>query len=135
MPITRTFKAALQKPATTDRNWDVPLNANADALDGNAPLSALLVTQAEYPSSSLNVKVASGSFINQAGAFIAYAGTASFAVTPSVTTLLRLTDTASLAGGTAWPAGAHVRLAAIVANASTIISISDTRTPFRSATS
>jgi hypothetical protein len=135
MPITRTANAALQKPATTDRNWDVALNANADALDAVSPLSSLMVTLAQYPSSSLNVKVAAGAFVSQSGAYVAFAGNVSYPVPANTVSQVWLTDAGILVNGAAWPAVAHVRLASVVAGPTTITSISDRRSPFRSATS
>ncbi len=46
---TYTANARLQKPATSDRNWDVPINANADALDGMTAIGGLAVTTTEIP--------------------------------------------------------------------------------------
>lgn len=135
MATTRTPNASLQKPGTTDRNWDVGLNANTDVLDAMATLVALLVTPKEFPSSSLTVKVAAGSFINQAGVYQTFAGSASFALPASATTLLWLSDTGTLTSGAAWPAPAHVRLAAVVTGPSSIVSITDQRAALRSATS
>lgn len=135
MAITRTPNAALQKPATTDRNWDIPLNANADALDAISTLAALLVIPNEFPSASLTVKVAPGSFINQAGVYQSFAGSSAFTVPANTSTLLWLTDTGTLSAGTSWPAAAHVRLATVVAGPSSVVSITDGRAALRSATS
>jgi hypothetical protein len=134
MPITRTPNTALQKPAATDRNWDVPLNANTDALDAIQAIGALAVTQAEYPSASLNVKVAPGSFITQSGAYLPFAGEASMALPTNATTLVWLADDGTLSSGSSWPSTAHVRLASVVTSTTTVTTIIDKRTPYRSAT-
>ena len=44
MAISYTTNARLQKPAVADRNWDVPINANADLLDGMTAIGGLLHT-------------------------------------------------------------------------------------------
>ena len=63
MASTLTTNAFLLKPATADRFWDIPINANADLLDGVAAIGSLIVTPAEFPSATLNVRVTSGSYI------------------------------------------------------------------------
>jgi hypothetical protein len=53
MSTSHTTNALLAKPAASDRYWDIPLNANADFLDGISSIGRLLVTPAEVPSASL----------------------------------------------------------------------------------
>lgn len=132
MATTYTTYAKLSKPALADRNWDVPINANATALDAMAAIGALCVTMAEVPSASLNVAVAAGTFVDSTGAFVTYAGTASQAITTGTTKYLYLTDGGTLTVASAWPAAtvAQVRLAVVVAGASTITSITDARIPW-----
>ncbi len=74
MSTTYTPNAKLGKPAVADRNWNVPLNANADLLDALAPVGGLCVSLAEVPSASLNVQVAAGSYQLQNGTVATYAG-------------------------------------------------------------
>lgn len=134
MATTYTTRVQLGKPATGDRTWDVPVNANTTQLEAMNALGSLCVTLAEVPSASLNVVVAPGTFISSAGAYVSYAG-ATQAVTASTTTYLWLTDAGVLTTGAAWPGSGTkvVRLASVVAGTSTITSITDGRVPFVSA--
>jgi streptogramin lyase len=128
MASTPTTRLRLNKPANNDAGWDSTLNADLDALDALAPLGALFVSVAENPSSSLNIRVAAGTFANQAGtAYVTYAGTASYAVTTATTNKVWLTNAAVLSHGAAYPTTAHVRLASVAAGATTITSITDDR--------
>lgn len=92
---------------------------------------------AEVPSITLNVKVSAGTFRKSDGTRVSYAGNASFAVGAGVTSKLWLTDAGTLTAGGAFPADGvpHVRLASVVAGASTITSITDAREPWASAAS
>lgn len=134
MSTTYTSNTKLGKPAVTDTGWDVPINANADALEALAPLAALNVSLAEVPSASLNVRVAAGTYVKAAGTIGTYAGTSSQAITTLTTKYLYLTDSGTLTVGTAWPTGGtnHVRLAVVVAGATTITSVTDARMCFAS---
>jgi hypothetical protein len=129
---TFTSNTKLQKPALGDTGWSTPLNANADTLDGLAPIGGLCVTLTEVPSASLNVKVAAGNYVQQDGTVATYAGTSSQAITASTTKVLYLDLTASgaLTVGSSYPATAHVRLATVVAGTSTITSVTDNRQTF-----
>ena len=127
MATTYTTNARLQKPATTDRNWDVPLNANADALDGMTALGSLTVTPTETPSGSLNVRVTAGNYVRADGTIGSFAGSTSFAVTASATTCLWLTDAGVLTAGASFPTTAYVRLAQAVAGSAAIIQVNDQR--------
>ena len=127
MASSYTTRTALAKPATNDTGWGTTLNTNLDALDALEPLGALAVRLAEVPSASLNVKVAAGVFRKSDGTLVTYAGTASQAIPTATTKYLYLTDAGTLTVGTAWPATAHVRLAVVVAGATTITSITDAR--------
>lgn len=132
MSTTYTTKLRLQKPAAADRNWDTPLNANADALDSLAPVGGLAVVAKETPSTTLNVRVAAGTYRKADGTAGSYAGTSSQAMTAGSTNYLWLTDAAVLTLSTsAYPTGsAHVRLATVVAGATTITSVTDDRIAF-----
>ena len=82
------------------------------------------------PSASLNVAIAAGTFINQAGTATAYAGTASQATTASSTNYLYLTNGGTLTVNTSgFPAGPtlYCPLAVVVAGSSTITSVTDAR--------
>lgn len=117
----------LGKPAVADRNWDQALNANADLLDTLAPIGGLCVTSLEVPSASLNVRVAPGRYQKRDGTVGTFAGTASFALGPSQTSVLYLTDAGVLSTSTGYPTTAHVRLATVVTGAATVTRLSDDR--------
>jgi hypothetical protein len=128
MATSYTSNTKLGKPGVADRNWNVPLNANADLLDGLAPIGGLFVSSVEVPSASLNVRVASGTYQKRDGTASAFAGTASFTVGPNQTSSLYLTDAGVLSVSiTGYPATAHVPLATVVTGATTITAISDDR--------
>jgi len=133
MSTTYTPNIKLGQPALGDTGWSTPLNTNCATLDGLAPVGALAVTLREVPSTSLNVAVAAGNYLKQNGTIATYAGTSSQAVTTVATNYLYLdlTSTGALTvNTTGFPTTAHVRLAIIVAGASTITSISDQRVAF-----
>jgi hypothetical protein len=137
MPTTRTKNAALQMPATADRGWDAPLNANSQQLDATPAVGSLCVTQHEYPSTTLLVNVAAGTFVSAAGAYVSCAGQTALALPANTTTYLWVTDSGAIASAASWPNPGtnHVRIAAVSTGASTISAITDSRTPFRSASS
>jgi hypothetical protein len=132
MSTTYTSNTKLGKPALGDTGWSTPLNANCDTLDALAPVGGLAVTLTETPSASLNVAVAAGNYVKQDGTVATYAGTASQAITLSTTKVLYLdlTSSGALTVGSSYPATAHVRLATVVAGASTITSVTDNRQCF-----
>ncbi len=127
MATAYTSNVGLQKPGTTDRNWDVPINANSDTLDGLTAIGALATTVTEYPSTTLRVHIASGNFLRSDGTIGQFAGVPSFTVTVGTVTYLWLTDNATLNSGAAFPATAHVRLAKVTAGTTSITSIVDQR--------
>lgn len=127
MVASYTANARLQKPATSDRNWDVPLNANADLLDGMTAVGGLAVAPKETPSVTLNVQVAAGGYKKADGTMGAFAGAPSVALPASATTYLWLTDAGALTTGNAFPTTAHVRLAHAVTSTSSISSVVDER--------
>jgi hypothetical protein len=129
MSATYTTQLRLQKPGAGDRTWNTPLNANADALDALAPLGGLAVVPTETPSTTLNVRIAAGTFRKADGTVGSYAGTASQALTGGATNYIYLLDNATLTISTsAYPTNAaHVRLATVVAGASTITGVADDR--------
>jgi hypothetical protein len=133
MANTYTSNVQLAMPATGDRTWNVPVNANAKTLDALAPVGALAVVTTEVPSATLNVHVAAGSYLRQDGTIGTYAGSASLALTVSATNYvyLDLTNSGALVANTSgFPTTAHVRLATVVVGASTITSITDARIAF-----
>jgi hypothetical protein len=132
MSNTYTPNTKLAMPAIGDTGWSVPVNGNATALDALAPVGHLAVTTKEVPSASLNVAVAMGWFVQPNGVTTQYAGSASFAITASSTVVLYLDGTNSwaLASAAAYPATPHIRLATVVAGATSITSIADNRKCF-----
>jgi hypothetical protein len=132
VPLSYTPNACLNKPATADRNWDIPLNANTDFLDGISAIGRLLVTPAEVPSASLNVRVTSGSFVRADGSVVNFAGISAYGLSPSSTVVLWLTDAGVLTASSAFPATPHVRLATVATGPATVQAIIDERVGLRS---
>jgi hypothetical protein len=133
MANTYTPNVQLAMPAAGDRTWNVPVNANAQALDALAPVGALAVITTEVPSATLNVRVATGNYQKQDGTIGQYAGSSSQTMTASATNhlYLDLTNSGNLVvNTTGFPTTAHVRLATVVAAVSTITSITDARVAF-----
>jgi hypothetical protein len=133
MANTYTPNVQLAMPAAGDRTWNVPVNANAQALDALAPVGALAVITTEVPSATLKVRVAAGNYQKQDGTIGQYAGSSSQTMTASATNYLYLDLTNSgnlVVNTTGFPATAHVRLATVVAAVSTITSITDARVAF-----
>jgi hypothetical protein len=133
MANTYTPNVQLAMPAAGDRTWNVPVNANAQALDALAPVGALAVITTEVPSATLNVRVAAGNYQKQDGTIGQYAGSSSQTMTASATNYLYLDLTNSgnlVVNTTGFPTTAHVRLATVVAAVSTITSITDARVAF-----
>jgi hypothetical protein len=129
---TYTPNLKLGQPASGDRTWNVPLNANTAALDALAPVGGLNVTTTEVPSATLNVLIAAGNYLKQDGTVGTYAG-ASHAMTTSATNYLYLDLTSSGAltvNTTGFPTTAHIRLATVAGGGSTITSITDSRVAF-----
>jgi len=127
MSTTYTQKARLAKPAVADRNWNLPLNANADALDALAPIGGLCVTTAESPSTSLTVQAAAGRFQKADGTVGVFNGSAA-TLPPSRTTTLYLTEAGSLVvSATGYPTTAHIPLATVATGATSVVSLTDDR--------
>ena len=127
MATTYTANARLQKPAASDRNWDVPINANADALDAMSAIGGLAVTTLETPSSSLRVGVTPGNFASSNGTVVSFAGAPSFALPASSTVYLWLSDAGLLTSGPSFPASAHVRLAHVATGPTFVLQVVDER--------
>jgi hypothetical protein len=132
MATTYSPNLGLGTPALHDKPFKPVLDANRATLDAQAALGALAVRTAEIPSTTLNVAVSAGTYRKADGTLAAYAGTAGFAVTTAATSYLYLTDGGTLtASTTAFPAtGNVVRLAVVVAGATTITSVTDARIPW-----
>lgn len=119
----------LAQPALGERGWDAALNSNVAALEANNGVSDLLVTPAEVPSASLNVRVAPGVYRANNGSTATFAGAASQAITANSTRVLYLDGAGTLQVASSYPATStlHIRLATVAASASTITSITDDR--------
>jgi hypothetical protein len=120
-------------PALGDTGWSVPVNGNCTLLDALLPVGSLAVTTTEVPSATLNIAVATGTYIKQDGTIGTFAGSTSQAMGASSTQVLYLdlTNAGALTVAAAYPTTAHVRLATVVAGASTISSITDNRQCFK----
>ncbi len=133
MSNTYTPNIQLAMPASGDRSWNVALNTNSLALDALVPVGALVVTTTEVPSATLDVNVAAGAYLNQDGTIGTFAGIRTQTMTASATSyvFLDLTSAGALTvNSTGFPLTAHVRLAVVVAGATTIASIADVRVAF-----
>jgi len=132
MSNTYTPNTKMAMPAIGDTGWAVPVNGNCSILDALAPVGGLAVTTTEVPSASLNVAVAAGAYIQQGGTIATFAGTASQAIGASSTQVLYLdlTNSGALTVAPAYPTTPHVRLATVVAGATTIASMTDNRQCF-----
>ena len=127
MATSYTSNCGLGIPATTDRNWDIPMAANFNLLDLLAPLYSLLVKVHEIPSASLNVTINPGPYPTKTGTVQSYAGAASFPLAASSTTYLWLTTAGVLTTGARYPTTYCVRLAHVTTNASAVTTINDDR--------
>lgn len=128
MATTYTTNANLQKPASGDRGWATPINANADALDGFAAIGSLCGTMNEVPSTTLALKVSAGTFVKSDNSVGVYAG-GSITLDASSTVYVWLDGSGTLTKGSAFPTTPHVRVCAAVTGAASITSIADARNP------
>jgi hypothetical protein len=131
MATTYTANVRLQKPAAADRHWDVPLNSNADYLDGLAAIGGLAVSSLESPSASLSCRIAAGTYLKANGTVGTYAG-GSLALPASETSYVWLTDAGVPGSGTAWPSTPYLPLAQVQVGPSTILQVVDARVPYQS---
>jgi hypothetical protein len=131
---TQRTPAGLPRPQVGDRDWDVPILELIDALDALHAYRNLIVLPAEQPSASLDVRVFAGRFRNAAGAMVAYAGAARFALPASSAVYVYLTDVGALAQSAALPAGNVVVLAVVTTGPAAVLTIEDRRFVPRSGT-
>lgn len=128
MSTIYTTNVKLGKPAAADRNWNLPLNSNADVLDALAPVGGLCVTTSEIPSASLNIQAAAGRFQRRDGTVGAFAGSTLTTLPQNQTCSLYLTDAGSLViSTTGYPTTAHVPLATVVTSTTTVVGLTDDR--------
>jgi hypothetical protein len=132
MADTYTSNVQLAMPAFNQTGWNVEVNSNCTLLDALNPVGDFACTTTEVPSATLNVKVAAGQFVKADGTVVTYAGTTSQAITTATTKVLYLDGTASwaLTVAASYPTTAHIRIATVVAGATTITSITDNRQVF-----
>lgn len=128
MSTTYSANLRLGTPALGD-NYPPVLDANRALLDSLAPIGGLAVVPTETPSATVRVQISAGTFLSSAWAMVAYAGAAPVTLTASATNYLYLDDAGSFhQNTTGFPAGANiVRLAVVVAGASSITSVTDAR--------
>jgi hypothetical protein len=108
-------------------DWHLVLQGIADLIEQALGPLAVTLPPAERPASTTrNVRVAPGTFINAAGAHVDYAGE-TITLAAGTTRHLWLDDAGFLIVGAAWPATRHVRLAVVVVGVATITSIADRR--------
>ena len=127
MPTTFSANARLQKPGTSDRQWDLPINANTDALDAMTAIGSLVVTTTETPSTTLQVRIAPGSYAQSEGTVVQFAGQATVPVPASTTVYIWLDSTGAVVTGAAFPSTSHLRLAHVVTAATAVNQIVDER--------
>ena len=128
MAMTYTNHVKLGKPGVADRHWNVPINTNADALDALSPVGGLCVSPSEIPSASLVVQVAPGRFQKRDGTIGSFGGAAAVTLPADKTCSLHLTDAAVLIVSTdGYPATAHVPLATVVTDETSVESVTDDR--------
>lgn len=132
MATTFTTNLRLRKPGGADRYWDVPLNANADALDGLAAVGGLAVTPSETPSASLACRITAGSYQRADGTVASFPGTGSLALAPNATSSVWLTDAGVATVGSGLPASPHLPLARVRTDAGSVVEVLDARVPYRS---
>ncbi len=133
MPSTYTVNVGLAIPALNEPAWNATLDANRAMLDALGSVGPLCVDVAQHPSTTLNVRVAAGSYQKADGTLASYAGTSSFGCTASQTNSVYLTDAGVLTKATTgFPAGNIVRLAVVIAGSTTVTSVADARVPWQS---
>jgi hypothetical protein len=129
---SQTIAAKFLRPDPSFGNQGYEETFNATFLDSLLPVTGLVVTSHEVPSASLNVDVAAGNYVTQAGTVSTYAGVSAQAIAASSTKVLYLdgTNSYALTAAASYPATAHVRLATVVTTATTVSSITDNRQCF-----
>jgi hypothetical protein len=128
MSTTYTQNARLAKPGPADRSWNLPLNANADAIDALAPVGGLCVAPTEVPSATLRVQAAPGRFQRRDGTVGVFAGAPAIDLAPNATTYVYLDDAGqALTSTSGFPATSHVPLAVVASGASAVASVTDLR--------
>lgn len=130
MSETQTTNLGLAYPSFGTPNWNTDVQNNYAILDALTTVSGGVVILKEFPSASLNVHVAPLTYRKGDGTVGTCAGSSSFAMTTASTNFVYITDAGTLTVAAGLPTtGNYVRLATVVAGATTITSITDTRIP------
>jgi hypothetical protein len=127
---TYTANIGLTEPDVNSTGWGPVLNANFVQIDAILAVGGLGVQTTEVPSTTLNVKVAPGFFVNNQGVVTSYAGTSSLALTTASNNYIYLTNSGTLTVSTsAFPTApvVYVPIAQVAAGATTITAITDSR--------
>jgi hypothetical protein len=130
MANTYTANTKLAMPAVGDRTWNVPVNGNSQAIDAFNAVGDLAVTTFEVPSTSLNIAVAAGLYVSQAGIVTTFAVVPSTTLTASTTNYVYLTGTGTLTvNTTGFPSSptTYIPLATVNTGSSSINTITDQR--------
>jgi hypothetical protein len=132
MSTSYSANLKLGKPAIADTGWGPVITGDLDSLDALAPVGSLAVSTHEQPSTTLHVDIAAGSFVKQDGSIGTYAGVSNQAIGTGLTRVLYLDGASSwtLTVAAAYPSTPHIRLATVVAGATTIMSVTDDRQCF-----
>lgn len=119
---------------TGRKNWGTIVNANLTKLDGYSAIGGLVVVPAEVPAStSLNVIVKPGVYLRKSdGAMVSFGGGTLLLSAVNTHSIYLNSSGVPASSTTGFPAGEIVRLATVVAGASSITSITDTRTMLES---
>lgn len=128
MSTTYTTNAKLQKPGVGDRNWNTPINANTDAIDGLTAVGSLCGSPHEMPSTSLTLSVSACAYQKADNSVGTFAG-GTISLTASIANYVWIDASGTLTKGTAFPTTPHVRSCIATADASKITSIVDARFP------
>lgn len=128
MSTTYTTNTQLQKPGAGDRSWNVPINANADALDAMTAIGALAGSPNETPSTTLNLKVSACAYVKADNSVGTYAG-GTIALTASIANYVWIDASGTLTKGSAFPTTPHVRSCIATCDGTKITSIVDARFP------
>jgi hypothetical protein len=128
MATQKTTRAGLSYWQKFDQDWHLPYQDTCVALDAINAIGMLATITNESPSTSRTVKIAAGTFINQANAYMDYAG-GTLTCPASSTTNIWLTNAGAIGSGAAWPSAGtkHVRLAVVVTDATKVLTITDAR--------
>jgi hypothetical protein len=134
MSTTRTANIKLRKPAPGDPGWAVPVNANADTLDGLGPLRNFAVTPAGFNAAETpqgrTISVAPGDYVAADGSRRSVAAATILVAAPSATTCVWLDADGTIGSGAAYPtSGRYAPLARVAADATNITGIVDDRAP------